>query len=177
MTTLSLKKLFRTDAQGQAAAFFDVVADGLESELDERIPDLLPPPGRKRLPLSSGTAAALVYESRPARSASAGSAPPADRAGPAGAAGVKGHGSRTRPGLPWSRVRLSRPPAPCESPGRALILPIRTSAWFVPVYSQPLSQPLPSSAPSLSSVWAAARTDLPSFGVHFAQPDASRRPT
>lgn len=41
MRTLDLKKLFRTDVQGLPAAFFDVVADGLEGELDERIPDLL----------------------------------------------------------------------------------------------------------------------------------------
>lgn len=41
MTTLDLKLLFRTDAQGHPASFLDVIDDGLEGELDERIPDLL----------------------------------------------------------------------------------------------------------------------------------------
>lgn len=41
MTTLDLKTLFRRDALGQLASFSDVISDGLDGELDERIPDLL----------------------------------------------------------------------------------------------------------------------------------------
>lgn len=41
MTTLDLKLLFRTDAQGHPASFLDVIADGLEGELAERIPELV----------------------------------------------------------------------------------------------------------------------------------------
>ena len=41
MTTLDLKTLFRTDAQGKPASFSDVIDDGLEGELAGRIPDLL----------------------------------------------------------------------------------------------------------------------------------------
>ncbi len=41
MTTRDLKALFRTDAQGRPASFVDVIDDGLEGELDDRIPELL----------------------------------------------------------------------------------------------------------------------------------------
>lgn len=41
MTTSDLKLLFHTDAQGQSASFLDVIDDGLEGTLDERIPALL----------------------------------------------------------------------------------------------------------------------------------------
>ena len=41
MTTPRLKRLFRTDAQGDAASFLDVISDGLDGALEERIPELL----------------------------------------------------------------------------------------------------------------------------------------